>query len=133
MKLLLSPSVIHHVFSVEFPTEEGKVKNKDLPLEDQVSAEISLASPSARERFLNSKTDKDGNMTMAMRYHDCCRKNCKSIAGMKDHGIIDGETLVKHAPTEETNEMIREIALVALGLYKDPDAPNDDDEEEVSS
>jgi hypothetical protein len=130
-KILLSPNEITHVFSIKFPTDEGIIKNRDLPEEDQVVAVITVPTPKQKETLRTLVTDKKGNSKFIVDEERCARNHCVEIRGLKAYEITDGRTLANHPACVELNEIMQELSYVVLGIYKDPDSEDEDSEEEV--
>ena len=124
--------------NVSFPTEEGNtVFNRELPPDEQVSCQLSLATIGQKTEYLGSYTVGNRNELISgtakqftvLQYEKCVRKHCKTVKGLEAFGITNGRTLVAHEPTPELNEIIQEIFFKVNGIHADDLLP---DEEELT-
>ena len=94
---------------VSFPTEDGTTeKNRDLPLEKQVSCEVDLCTIGERETYL-SNNDIEG----------CVIHKCKKIKGLEAFGITDGKTLVDGVNTGYIDliPVVNSIYMKTCGMH----------------
>lgn len=119
---------------VTFDTDDGPVRNRDLPDEDRVTASITMASNGQRTRYLGSYTevDRHGNRPARnythFQYNACVTKHVTSIAGLEENGITDGKSLVGYEPTPSTNALIHDLFMKVCGLHADDNPEKDGDD-----
>ena len=115
---------------VDFPTDEGIINNRKQPPEDQVTAEIKMATIEEKTRYLDSysetptgkKAKKAGAIKsyIAFRYNECLKKHCGPVKGLEDFGVTSGITLMdKAAEYPVLNDVIREIFFKINGIHDD--------------
>ncbi len=133
MKIKLVTPERFFVPDVSFDTEaDGVVKNRSLPVKDQIRCEIKIATLAQKSVYLNSyavtgkKASGEIKSYTSLEYEKCVQKHCLKIEGLEDFGITNGKTLVDHEPVPVLNEMIREIFLKVNGIHDDDDPENED-------
>ena len=131
-KIKLTTSERTFIPDVDFETDEGTINNRDLPSEDQVVCEISLASNGQKSKYIDSysvtgkKKQTDIKTKTQMNYSLCVSTHCKKVQGLEDFGVTDGKTLISHDPTPELNEIIREIFFKVNGIHEEDEKPGSD-------
>lgn len=119
--------------NVEFPTENGKEKNRELPEEDQVKCEIELATIGQKNKYIGSysvagkKGNKEVKSFIDFHYDTAVRKHCTKVTGLEDFGVKDGNTLLESAKKYPVlNDVIQEVFFKINGIHEDDTAGGSD-------
>lgn len=116
--------------SVEFPTDEGNINNRELPESEQVKCEITLATIDQKSKYIGSysttptgkkkKKAEEIKSFVDFHYEDCVKKHCGKITGLEDYKVTSGITLVdKAVDYADLNDLIQDIFFKVCGIHED--------------
>ena len=121
-KIKLATLNTSFVPNVEFDTEEGKINNRELPKNEQVSCKVTLATIGQKQEYLSSYSVVAGDEIRqynTANLEKAVKKHCKNITNLDDYGIIDGKSLINSKYASQLDDLIREIAFYVLGISED--------------
>ena len=116
---------------VSFPTDDGVVSNRELPIGEQVKCEVSLAGIDDKTTYLGIYREGTKQFSQ-FQYEKCVRKHCNKINGLEAYGIVDGKTLCNHEPTPELNDIIQEVFFKVCSIHEDDTVAGNDGGSELT-
>lgn len=133
MAIKLATAARHFIPDVSFTMEENGEEfvkaNRDLPADEQVRCEISIATIGQKAEYLGSYTVGDAKK-MALggeikqftvfQYEKCVRKHVKKITGLGDYHISGGRDLCdKAVEYPELMDIIQDCFFKINGIHAD--------------
>lgn len=99
--------------------DDSVVNNKDLPVNDRIETEITLASISQKSKYISLHTysgSEESKSVSNFNYSCCIETHVIKITGLEEYGIKTGKDLIAHAPTIELNELIQDLFMKINGI-----------------
>lgn len=123
MKIKLTSFNAFYIPDFKFKDEAGNtVNNKDLPENEQIKTEITLATIDQRSKYISLHTYcdnlEDGAEKTVTNYNfkTCISTHVKKIIGLEELGIKTGYDLANYPAAVELNELMQDLFLKINGV-----------------